>query len=99
MTRRLILLPAAQTDLSDIWDYTAERWSLQQARTYASGMIQLLYLLCDQPEIAPLFGTFTPPVRIHRFRSHLVIFTADDTTVDVIRVVHGRSNWAEALAE
>lgn len=93
------MLPAAKADLSDIWDYTAAHWSLNQARTYASGITHLLYLLCDQPEIAPLFGTFTPPVRIHRFRAHLVIFTADDATVDVIRVVHGRSNWAEALAE
>ena len=99
MTRRLILLPAAEADLSDIWEYTAERLSLKQAQVYASGMTQLLFLLCDQPEIAPLFGTITPPVRIHRFRSHLVIFTADGSTVEVIRVVHGRSNWAEALAQ
>lgn len=99
MTRRLVLRPAAEADLSDIWDYTAERWSLKQARAYASGMTHLLFLLCDQPEIAPLFGTLTPPVRIHRFRSHLVIFTADDKTVEVIRVLHMRSNWAEALAQ
>ena len=98
MTRRLVILPAAQADLSEIWDYTAERWSLDQARTYASGMTDVLFLLCDQPDIAPLFGAFTPPVRIQRFGSHLVIFTADDTSVEVIRVVHGRSNWAAALA-
>ena len=99
MTRRLILRAAAEADLSDIWDYTAERWSLNQARTYASGLTHLLYLLCDQPEIAPLFGSFTPPVLIHRFRSDLMIFTADDAIVEVIRVVHSRSNWAEALAQ
>ena len=99
MTRRLVFRPAAEADLFDIWDYTAERWSLMHAQTYASEMTQLLFLLCDQPEIAPLFGALKPPVRIHRFRSHLVIFTADDKTVEVIRVVHGRSNWADALAE
>lgn len=98
MTRLLVILPAAEADLSDIWDYTALRWSLKQAQTYASGMTDLLFLLCDQPEIAPLFDTVTPPVRIHRFRSHLVIFTADDKTINVIRVLHMRSNWAEALA-
>jgi toxin ParE1/3/4 len=99
VTRRLVILPAAQADLSDIWDYTVERWSLKQARTYASGMTHLLFLLCDQPEIAPQFGAIMPPVRIHRFRSHLVIFTADDKTVEVIRVLHMRSNWAEALTQ
>ena len=99
MTRRLIVLPSAEADLSSIWDYTAERLPLEQARAYASGITHLLFLLCDQPEIAPLFGIVSPPVRIHRFRSHLVIFTADASSIEVIRVVHIRSNWAEALAQ
>ncbi len=99
MTRQLILLPAAEADLSDIWDYTTERWSLKQARTYASGMTDLLLLLCDQPEIAPLFGKLTPPVRVYRYRSHLVIFIADDSTVEVIRDVHGRSNWVGLVSD
>ena len=99
MTRQLILLPAAESDLSNIWDYTVERWSLKQAQTYASGMTDLLLLLCDQPEIAPLFGKLTPPLRVYRYRSHLVIFTTDDSTVEVIRVVHGRSNWLGLLAD
>lgn len=54
MTRQLILLPAAEADLSAIWDYTAERWSLKQAQINASGVTHLLNLLCDQPKIAPL---------------------------------------------
>jgi toxin ParE1/3/4 len=99
VTRHLILLPAAETDLSDIWDYTAERWSLKQAGNYASGMTALLILLCDQPEIAPIFGDLTPPIRVYRYRSHLVIFTANDLAVEVIRVVHARSNWQPALSD
>jgi len=31
---RLLLSPAAQTDLSDIWDFTAERWGERQAERY-----------------------------------------------------------------
>ncbi len=99
MTRQLVLLPSAESDLSDIWDYTAERWSLKQARTYASGMTDLLMLLCDQPEIAPHFGNLTPSVRVYGYRSHLVIFIADDSSVEVIRVVHLRSNWQAALSD
>lgn len=98
MTRQLILRPAAESDLSDIWDYTTERWSLTQARTYAAGMTDVLLLLCDQPEIAPLFSKLTLPVRVYRYRSHLVIFTADDALLEVIRVVHGRSNWVELFS-
>ena len=99
MTRSLILLPAAKTDLSDIWKYTAERWSLQQARIYAAGMTDLLLLLCDQPEIAPQFRKLTPPVRACRYRSHMVIFTADDMFHKVIRVVHAKSDWDDLMSD
>lgn len=99
MTRRLVLLPAAVSDLSDIWDYTAERWSLKQAQAYASGMTDLLLLLCEQPDIAPLFDKLTIPVRVYRYRSHLVIFTADEAALEVIRVVHMRSDWQGLVGE
>lgn len=98
MTRRLVLLPAAVSDLSDIWDYTAKRWSLKQARAYGSGMTDLL-LLCEQPDIAPLFDKLTIPVRVYRYRSHLVTFTEDETALEVIRVVHMRSDWQGLVGE
>jgi hypothetical protein len=33
MTGRFVLSPRVQTDLDDIWDYTADRWGLDQAET------------------------------------------------------------------
>jgi DNA-binding beta-propeller fold protein YncE len=34
MTGRYVLPPRAQADLDDIWDYSADRWGLDQAETY-----------------------------------------------------------------
>jgi plasmid stabilization system protein ParE len=34
MTGHFALTPRAQRDLAEIWDYTAERWGLDQAETY-----------------------------------------------------------------
>jgi plasmid stabilization system protein ParE len=34
MRGHFVLSPQAQTDLEDIWDYTADRWGLGQAETY-----------------------------------------------------------------
>jgi toxin ParE1/3/4 len=99
LTRHLNLLPAAISDLSDIWDYTIDRWSLKQARVYTDGLTDLLNLLCDHPEIAQRYGKSAPTVRVHRYRSHLVIFTADDSRTEIIRVVHARSNWLALLAQ
>jgi toxin ParE1/3/4 len=37
---------------------------------------------------------YEPPVRIHPYRSHVIVFVVDDGDVLVIRVRHGREDWA-----
>ncbi|MEJ0045705.1 MAG: type II toxin-antitoxin system RelE/ParE family toxin [Rhodospirillales bacterium] len=34
MTGRIVVSPRARGDLEDIWDYTVERWGLDQAEFY-----------------------------------------------------------------
>ena len=34
MTGHFVLTPRARADLDEIWDYTADRWGLDQAETY-----------------------------------------------------------------
>ena len=99
MTRRLKLRRQARVDLSEIWAFTAKQWSAAQADQYLNGLDDILSLLGATPEISRLHVNYTPPVRVYRYRSHLVIFTADDSVLEVIRVVHGRSNWVELLAD
>ena len=99
MTRRLRLRPRAESDLAEIWLYSVAQWSVSQADLYLSGLNDALTLLRNQPEIARRHGKKVPPVRLHTYRSHLVIFTADDTLLEVIRVVHARFNWQALLAE
>jgi toxin ParE1/3/4 len=95
----LKLRRGARADLSEIWAFTAKRWSAAQADHYLIGLDGMFSMLCANPEVALTYGKFTPPVRMFRYRSHLVIFTADDSSVEVIRVVHGRSNWLALLAD
>lgn len=99
MPREIRLRPRARDDLSDIWDHTVREWSVAQAEVYLAGLDPVLRLIPDQPDIARIRDEFTPPVRIHPYRQHIVIFVADDAVLDVIRILHTRSNWAGLLAE
>lgn len=94
MSRKLILRPLGKADLRAIWDHTATHWGQSKAETYLHGLGQLFTLLAEHPEIARERHDFHPPVRLHPYQSHLVIFTSTDLTLEVIRVVHNRSNWA-----
>ena len=97
--RALTLRPLAVHDLDDIWTYTAETWSVTQAETYLAGLGATFDLLCEFPELARERVEISPPVRIHPYRQHVVIYVAKAETLDVMRVVHGRANWAQFLSE
>ena len=99
MTRTLTFRPLARVDLADIWAFTVERWSEAQADRYFEGLNEVLALLCAHPEIARLNEALTPPARHYFYRAHLVIFTADEGAVEVIRVVQMRSDWWVSLLE
>ena len=95
----LRLRPRAQADLDDIWNFTLDRWSEDQARSYLQSLSSTFDLILAHPEIARERHEFSPPVRIHTVRSHVVIFQADDEAVEIIRIVRARSNWAAMLSE
>jgi len=103
MTRRLVdefrLSPASQNDLDKIWDYTAEMWSPDQADVYLRGLSDKLGDLCRHPEIARERIEINPPVRVHPYRSHLIIYRIEDDHLAIIRVVHGRQRWQALLSE
>ncbi|WP_306114939.1 MULTISPECIES: type II toxin-antitoxin system RelE/ParE family toxin [unclassified Roseovarius] len=99
MIRPVKLRPRAEADLDGIWDYTVDTWSEAQAVDYLSGMDAALKLLAEFPEMARLRQEFTPPVRIHPYRKHLIIYIADDGFIDVVRVVHAQANWSVFLTE
>ncbi|GFE67265.1 type II toxin-antitoxin system RelE/ParE family toxin [Litoreibacter roseus] len=98
MTRKIFLRPEAEVDLASVWEYTVETWSRAQAERYLHDIGEVFLTLANFPELARLRPEFDPPVRIHTFRKHVIIYVFDDTTIEVIRVVHGRTNWAVYLA-
>jgi toxin ParE1/3/4 len=49
MTGRFVLSPRAQTDLDDIWNYTADRWGLDQAETYTRNLWQRIKDVAARP--------------------------------------------------
>lgn len=102
MARRKLRLyrlsPAAETDLAGIWRYTARTWSADQADTYLRGLDRKLEELREAPEIARERPEIIPPVRIHPYRSHLIVYRIEDDCLAVIRIVHNRQHWQAMLS-
>jgi toxin ParE1/3/4 len=99
LKRQITIKDIAVTDLDAIYWHSIETWGRQSARAYLEALESLLNLLSEQPEIARERNELAPPVRLHPFRSHLVIFTANATELDILRVAHSRSNWQAELTQ
>ena len=57
-----------------------------------------LCLLSDRPKLARLRREIDPPVRIHPFGSHLIVYREDGSEgIFVIHVRHQRENWQEEM--
>ena len=99
MGRQLRLRPAARSDLDANWSYTRATWSTGPAETYLRGLEAVLELLLEFPEMSRLRPEFSPPIRIHPYRQHVVLYSADDVRLDVLRILHRRSDRSAFQAE
>lgn len=84
------LTPAAQRDLSSIWDYTVERWDARQAETYVLEIRSAIERIAEQPDRGRAVDEIRTGYRRYAIGSHLVFFIESDDGVDVIRILHQR---------
>jgi toxin ParE1/3/4 len=49
--RQVRLSPKARADLDVIWDFTAQRWGLDQAEVYVHGLGETMKLLAASPHL------------------------------------------------
>lgn len=91
------LTPAAQNDITDIWLYTAQKWSPQQADRYADILEDTFERLLFMPEMARERPEFDPPVRIHPSAEHLIIYRIERGYLAVLRVLGAGQDWQAIL--
>jgi toxin ParE1/3/4 len=88
-SRQVRLTPLAQSDLEDIWRYTFEHWSPEQADRYYRDLVVTIEALARGEKAGRICA-----VREGYFRygvaSHVVFYRETTQTLDVIRILHQR---------
>lgn len=65
------------------------------AKRYHDELFALLELIAGNPRMARERDEISPPVRIHPFKAHLVVYRLnEDESIFVIRIRHGHEDWA-----
>ena len=95
--RKVIVSPAAVEDLGTIWSYVAER-DLAAADRLVDRIEQALGRLAEFPGMGHRRVDVTD--RAYRFlvvRPYVVAYRHDETTLTVVRVLHGRRDVRRAM--
>lgn len=87
----------AERDIVGLYVYGLLEFGTAQADEYHDGLNALFRLLADNPRMGREWREFRPPVRLHPYRSHLVIYVVEQADILVVRVLHMRADWKRHL--
>ena len=86
---RFRLTRAAVDDLKAIFLEGIEQFGLPQADAYHEGLSAIFAFLADYPHAARLREEISPPVRVHPYKAHLVIYEVDDDDEVIVAGANG----------
>ncbi|HEX3943930.1 MAG TPA: type II toxin-antitoxin system RelE/ParE family toxin [Rhizomicrobium sp.] len=95
--RRYRLSPAAQSDLDEIWTYSADHWGMDRADRYIRDLIGAVGKIAG----GKWRGSACDDIRPGYFRcaceSHVIFYRLTAGTVDVVRILHQRMDFTQRL--
>jgi toxin ParE1/3/4 len=89
----------ATKDLENIWQYTFENWSIEQADKYINFILNELEHLADYPESGKDFHSIRQNYRYSKIKSHIIFYRISefDGPIEIIRVLHERMDLENRL--
>jgi len=81
----------AVKDLEEIWIFTNQKWSVEQADRYYNLIIDEIEFLSSNPLSGQSMDHIKDGFRVSKVKSHLVFYKIiNNETIEIIRVLHQR---------
>jgi toxin ParE1/3/4 len=88
--KRYSLTNRARIDLEDIWLYTKDRWSIDQADRYLRLIYNEFEFLTKNPKSGQVNWNNELGYRSSRVKSHSVFYREQNDGIVIVRVLHSR---------
>ena len=92
-----VLSRRAESDLDEIWDYSAERWGREQANKYVEALRESIRRVALDPSRG--HSVTVGARRYHRYGSgsHMIFYRMKDQGVHIVRILHQSMNHVRHL--
>ena len=81
----------ALEDLNNIWIYTAENWSVEQANRYYNLIVDEIEYVSVNFDETTDFSNIRKNYKFSKVKSHLVFYKkTENTEMEVVRILHER---------
>ena len=88
MKLKVIFHEEALTDLEEIWLYTFETWSLEQADRYYDLIIKEIDFVSKKPKSGKNLSYLREGYYSTKVKSHFIFYKFSLTELEIIRVLH-----------
>lgn len=89
--KSLLFSPAAENDIEDIWEYSADNWGLDQADRYTDDIRDTCIALAQGHKKGRLVDV-RPGYLKFPAGSHMIYFRDRGECLEVIRILHGKQD-------
>jgi toxin ParE1/3/4 len=88
----------AVKDLEDIWSYTKQTWSLEQADRYYNLIIEEIEFIASNPHLGRSVDNIMAGYKSTQVKSHIVYCKQiDDDRILIVRILHQRMDSENKL--
>ncbi|HEV7317878.1 MAG TPA: type II toxin-antitoxin system RelE/ParE family toxin [Ensifer sp.] len=89
-----LLSRAAEDDVIAIAEQGIRLFGATQARRYHNELFSVFEMVAANPRMARERLELSPPMRIHPFKAHLVVYQIEPSDdILIVRVRHGHEDW------
>ncbi len=90
----------AVEDLNDIWEYTIEKWSEEQADKYYNLILNSIQEIADNPELGKNYQDIEKELLGLKTNRHIIFYRKSvEKPLEITRILHGRMDLKNKINE
>lgn len=95
--RTFTISKKAVSDLEEIWLYTVEKWSVEQADRYYNLIFDEINYICKNSDAGKSMEHVRKGYRASKVKSHLIFYKISNDIIEIVRILHERMDIENRL--